>query len=613
MKSLFLKSVLAGLTLFVILNNLVFLPGNILSWDVFGYYLYLPLKFIYHDLGIHHEEVIQSIIEQYKSTGTFYQALKMPDGQYVMKYPMGMAVFYAPFFFIGHLIATLFKLNTDGFSAPYQLSILAGGMLYSLFGIWMLARVLLHYFSEKLSALVLFIVVFATNYPVHITMYGQNAMSHNVLFSMYACILFLSIRWHESFQWKHSLLLALTCGLTILSRPSEAVCLLIPALWGVHDFPSLKSKLTLIRRHGKQVLLFFLILLLIGLPQFLYWKMYSGKFLFNSYGGNAGEGFEFMNPHLAEVLFSFRKGWLIYTPVMIMALLGFMPLYRRNKGLFFSLFVYLTVSLFIISSWTCWWYAHSYSQRTLIPSYPVLAIALGYFLSWLAEQKKSWQGIGFSLIAVFGVLNLFQTMQFHLGVIDGERMTKEYYMAVFGKLNATEEDKKLLLVNRSFAGKETLQEVNDYESVQTLFSDFENTVSSNHQTRSRTDSVMIGPHAASELLIAKPYHAITAKDHAWLRVSAWVNPTLPFRENPCSVIVHFSHRGYPYKYIPIPLNDSLIQPHQWNAISFDYLTPEVRSLDDSLKVFFLNNGNAPVYVDDLKAEIYERKETEDLE
>ena len=54
-------------------------PLNIFSWDVFGYYLYLPLTFIYHDLGIRDVSIVNEIIEKYHNTGTFYQALPAGD------------------------------------------------------------------------------------------------------------------------------------------------------------------------------------------------------------------------------------------------------------------------------------------------------------------------------------------------------------------------------------------------------------------------------------------------------------------------------------------------------------------------------------------------------
>src|SRR5436190_24216876 len=129
MKSLLLKTTLVVIILFIVFNNLVFFSANILSWDVFGYYLYLPFKFIYHDIGLRNGSTIQAIIEKYNNTPALYQAREMHDGNHVFLYTMGMSIFYLPFFVAGHLYAKIFHYPLDGFSLPYQYAIFAGSIL----------------------------------------------------------------------------------------------------------------------------------------------------------------------------------------------------------------------------------------------------------------------------------------------------------------------------------------------------------------------------------------------------------------------------------------------------------------------------------------------------
>src|ERR1035437_1850187 len=415
MKNRLLSFSIIALSIFIIINNFIFIPANILCWDVFGYYLCLPSKFIYNDLGLNHISIVNGVIGKYHNTVTFYQAMQVPYGNYVMKYSMGMSFFYAPFFFIAHLIAKVFNYTADGFSSPYQYSIWIGSIIYTLIGIWALSKVLAHFFNHKIVVLVLIIIVFSTNFFVHNTMYGQNAMSHNYLFMTYALIIWLTILWHQSFKLKYLVLLGIICGVSILSRPSEIVCLIIPALWGIHSKNSLIEKIRLLDKYKKQLIVFGFILLLFGLCQLIYWKIYTGKFFFNSYGGNAGEGFEFLHPFILKVLFSFRKGWLIYTPVMIIAIIGFYFIYRHDRSIFYALFIYFILNFYIISSWSCWWYVQSFSQRALIPSYPVMAIGFGYFLTWLGQQKIILKLITYTFLAGCTMLNLFQIKQIHYG------------------------------------------------------------------------------------------------------------------------------------------------------------------------------------------------------
>src|SRR3990172_2734804 len=200
-------------------------PLNILCWDVFGYYLYLPLTFIYHDLGLHDRSIIDTIIQNYHSTGSFYQAFESPTGDWVMRYPIGLSILYSPSFFVGHLIAKIGGYPADGFSAPYQYSIWAGSMFFAFIGIFILRKSLLKFFEEKIVVVLLIVIVMGTNYTLHTSVHGQGAMPHDYLFTLYAFILWFTIRWHESYKLKHAVLLAIACGLAALSRPSEVVAL----------------------------------------------------------------------------------------------------------------------------------------------------------------------------------------------------------------------------------------------------------------------------------------------------------------------------------------------------------------------------------------------------
>jgi len=608
MKNQVLKFSIVAIVIFIIINNFIFKAGNILSWDVFGYYIYLPLKFIYNDLGLKDYSIIDTILEKYHNSATFYQAMKMPDGAYVMKYSMGLSFFYAPFFFIGHIIAKIFNFQADGFSLPYQYSIFIGGIIYSIVGIWALSKVLIRFFSQKIAAFVLIIIVFSTNYIIHITMYGQNAMSHNYLFTTYALILWVAILWHETYKLKYAIFLGILCGLTILSRPSEVVCLLIPLLWGISNKNGIKERINLLIKHRKQIIVFTIILLFFGMCQMIYWKIYTGKFLFNSYGGNAGEGFDFLNPYILDVLFSFRKGWLIYTPIMLFSIAGFYFIYIKNRSIFYVLFIFFIVNIYFISSWSCWWYAQSFSQRALISSYPIMAIALGYFLAWLSKQNYILKAIFYILIAGCILLNIFQIWQFHYGIIDGDRMTKEYYFKVFGKMSVTDEDKKLLLINRSFDGNENFKNENEYNVKVLKKLDFEQTEKKDSTLAySGKYSFKLDSSTIYSPAIEYPYFEITKKYYAWIRVSAYIYPTKDIIKNPFCVVAHFNHKDYPYKYKTFDSEKMILELNKWNKISFDYLTPEVRSKKDNLKVYIWNKGKEPIFVDDLQVDVYEKK------
>jgi len=597
---------IAGIVFF----RFVYPPIYTLSWDVFGYYLYLPATFIYHDLRLTDISWVNRLIDEYQTTATFYQATSMPAGGWVIKYSLGLALLNAPGFFVAHVISLLAGFKPDGFSLPYQYAWAISGLVYTAIGIWMFRKILLEFFNDKTTSILLVIIVLATNY-FQLTAF-EGYLSHNYLFTIYTFIVWFTIRWHQQPRWQYAVGLGLAMGLAILVRPSELVCILIPLFWNISNKQNFVQKLALLKSNFRQIILMAFAVFVVGLPQLLYWKYSSGHWLFYSYN-NPGEGFDFSQPYLMEVLFSFRKGWFIYTPVMLFAVVGFVSLYKKNQTLFYSILIYFLVNLYIVSSWTCWWYAGgSYSQRALLSSYVLLAIPLGYLIQEAQAWNKGLRLVFFSAIGLMLILNLFQTWQWTHRVIDRTRMTKAYFFAIFGKTSATEADRKLLLIERPTDGIEILKNESDYTRRTAAFFDFEN--SYDQGIILNKDTVFEGKFALKldeahpySTTFEMPFSKITSKDHAWLRAEVMVFPVAPIDDNSASLVITFQHKGenYGYRAKSISLKEFGIKTGTWNRMSMDYLTPEVRSKDDSVKIYFWLQGKNPVLTDNLKIDIFE--------
>ncbi len=591
--------------------------NNPISFDVFGYYLYLPSTFIYHDLGLHNMVQIREIMETYESSVTFYQATLAPSGNWIMKYSMGMAILYSPFFFLSHVFALLSSFPADGFSLPYQWGIYIGSTVYTLIGIFVLRNVLLKLFSDKLVAITLLLLFFGTNYFDQ-SVFGAE-IAHNYLFTLYALVLWFTIRWHETYKQKYLAFLALITGILILARPTEIIALLIPLLWGVFNWNSWKDKLRLLLQYKSQLLLFVLILLMVGSLQLIYWKIFSGKFFFYSYT-NAGEGLDLLSPHTLQTLFSFRKGWFIYTPMMIFAIWGFYFTFKNKREVFLPLFIFFILNLYLVSSWSCWWYANCFSQRALVQSYAVLAIPFGFFIQRISKSDSVFKWMFTFIVFSFVVLNLFQTWQLKNRILSGDRMTFAYYKQVFGKTEVKAEDQKLLLVNRWLEGDEQLKDESGYKSRLLAKYDFEET-SKKFQKYHRDDFSHDGKNAFqfdSSLLYfnlyEKEFKSITAHDHAWVRVTYYVYLPIETELKDFSLVIQFMHKGKVYKYkgqsIRPIIDNKTLQSGSWNKLSFDYLTPEVRSKDDVLKIYFWNRGKGKVIIDDVTVRVFEPESEE---
>lgn len=288
-------------------------PSFQLGWDSFGYYLYLPATFIHNDPFVRNMSWVEDVNAKYQVSTTLYQFSKPTDGPLVIRYPIGLAVIWLPWFGVGHFTAGWLGYAQDGFSLPYQLALSAGVMLYFLLGLLLLYDVLHRTYDARAALFTVGLVVLGTNL-LDQSLTGQT-MPHLPLFTVYAAVLWCTIRWRRTNALRDAILLAVVIGIGALIRPTEIVCILIPLFWPGSASTRWLAQLWQQRRTW---VVMAAVLVLIGMIQFTYWKLACGSWLIDSYA-NPGEGLDLLAPHTVDFLFSFRKGWYVYTPLMLIA------------------------------------------------------------------------------------------------------------------------------------------------------------------------------------------------------------------------------------------------------------------------------------------------------
>ena len=242
------------LGIFLISFRILSPPDNILSWDVFGYYLYLPAKFIYHNLSLTDQSWLKELVQKHDTSTTLYQIVQVDNGNWVIKYSMGLAILFTPFFFIGHWVAQLTGYPADGLSLPYQYTLAAGGIVFALIGLFYFRKVLRYFFSEKITVILLILIFAGTNY-FQLTAFGGTLLTHNFLFTFYAMLLWYTLRWHEKPSIFRALMIGGLCGFMTLIRPTEIVSLLIPLLWNIWNKESFREKWLMIRKKYLHVII----------------------------------------------------------------------------------------------------------------------------------------------------------------------------------------------------------------------------------------------------------------------------------------------------------------------------------------------------------------------
>lgn len=558
-----------------------------ISWDVFGYYLPLQASFIEDDPMLLEKEWVEELNEKENVSGTLYQITVSEDGAPMYFFLFGMSYMYSVFFGIGHLLAGWLGYAQDGLSAPYQYALVYGCIIYTLIGLHYFRKVLRLYFDDKIVAFLMVVLVLGTNYSHHMTL--KNLETVNVLFMFTAIILWNTIQWYQRQNGKNLMVIGVSICMMALIKPSEILIVFVPLLWGLRSIRELLPRFKLFWKHKWQFIFAILVCLLIAAPQMGYWFLKTGSIIYDTYN-NPGVGLDIFSPHILESLFSYRKGWLLYTPLMIFALIGYYFLYKKNQSLFIGLLIPFIISFYVIASWTEYWYGAGFSNRPVISLYPLLFIPFGYFLSWMFDQRK-WAMYSFVGLTVFLIfINQFQWWQLREGILNPYRTTKEYYWKTFLATSVTEKDKELLLVNRDFSGNNTIEKPETYASRMIFERKKVNVVN---------DKRKFDEYGFVNKI---PFNKLTQKDHCWVEYSFDYKLNDSLSEIIFTSMMDRKNGAYATYYYPL-----LDTEGEWNSFTVKYLTPEIRSSEDDLKFLFWNRTNSSFEVENFKIKVYQKK------
>lgn len=400
-------------------------PSRIIASDVINYYAYLPAFIIFHDMELHF------------LTGDTHGILRyfwphpVHNGKAIIYGNMGMAIMYSPFFIAVHYPLKWLGFEAWGFSLPYRVALIVGCLFYLAVSLLMLRKILKRYFSETVTSITLLLLVLATNLIYYVA--DEPAMTHAYNFALDIAFLYLTIKWYEKPGIKFSLLLGLVAGLIALIRPPDVIVAVVFIFWGICTWNDILSRLILFLKKTHLIFIIMAVAVLVWVPQMLYWKQMTGHYLYNAYADDKSKFF-FFNPQIISSLFGYRKGWMIYTPVMLLIFPGFVILWKKYRPLFWPVFIYFILNLWIVSSWYLPWYGGSYGQRAYIASYSIISLSLAAFFAFMLSHRLFINKIlGGFLVVLFVYHNLFQLKQFHNGAIHFASMTKEAYWDSFGR------------------------------------------------------------------------------------------------------------------------------------------------------------------------------------
>lgn len=399
----------------------------IIDSDGAGYYAYLPALFIYHDMTFRFCQDGQPTKINFPQANAGMFMNRTSDGKLINKYFIGTAVLEMPFFLVAYGVAPLFGYHMNGYSFPFQLAIALAAIFYVLLGLDQMRKLLAKKeLPDYIQAIVILLIFFGTNL-YHYAL-DEPSMSHAYSFGMVA--LFVNQadnivrgknRW--SVWW-----CIMALALIILIRPVNGIFLFaVPFIAG--SWSNLKNGFAFMFRNKVMMFsggAFFALLIFF---QLLVYKMGVGSWFADSY---SGEHFDLLNPSPMKVLFSWRKGWFVYTPLMLLAVAGI--IFLRNNFERLAFIAWLCIHIWFIASWQSWEYGGCFGMRPLVETYAVMSIPLAFFIT--GTFRKWWTVLSATVLSCLLVVNLIQLYQYNLSILPYDEMTCDRYWKIFLKTDA---------------------------------------------------------------------------------------------------------------------------------------------------------------------------------
>jgi hypothetical protein len=329
-------------------------------------------------------------------------------------FAVGPSMLWAPFLVPLHLAMSMlhkFGVNVgpDGFSRPYIVAMALATALYGFLGLYLSFRLACFYIEKCWALLATLGIWFASSLPVY--MYFNPSWSH--AHSAFIVAAFLSY-WHHTrerrtlWQW---VILGLISGLMLDVYYANIALLLVPLLESLrgywHGWRGPAHDWQTVRWLFAANLLYCFATLIAFLPTLITRQIIYGHALELGYE-NVGPS-HWLHPELVKTLFSSDHGLLVWTPILILAVVGLVLFGKYDR----KFAIYLGSSAlgfyYVIACHPNWDGLSSFGNRFFISLTPLfvlgLAVLFSEFAGWL-KRIRSAQLIASSVTGLLIIWNL---------------------------------------------------------------------------------------------------------------------------------------------------------------------------------------------------------------
>lgn len=367
------------------------------------YYAYVRSIVIDHDLRFDneydHAEPTFKLAEEIDLTIS-------PSGYRRNIATIGPSLLWSPFFLAAHAGVHIAQtrgsqIPADGFSWPYVWACAFGTAFYAFLGLWMSYRLAMRFAAPPAALLATIVVWLASSVPVYVYFLPFHAHAMGLFSVALVLTMWLSIRDGRDtrgrwFMW------GMAGGLAIITYYLNGVVLIVALA---------ECLIRLGRPRGivqalTNGLVFLAGLAVLVAPALAIKGLIEGSWFATGYHPM----FFWTSPRLVETAFSTQHGVFLWTPVLLLAVVGLLVAIRRQPFLGSMLLVSGALFFYAVASYYGWHGYSSYGSRFMVSLTPIFVCGLAALVDALVGRRGRVAWVGAAAVGVLAILWNFGLM-----------------------------------------------------------------------------------------------------------------------------------------------------------------------------------------------------------
>lgn len=382
------------------------LCNPVIHGDGFGYYAYLRSQLVGQNLSINSGAQASAQTSVSANLGPGGAERPAPNGN---RYPPGASLLWSipvtaadvAVRASNHLGASILR---DGYSLPYRLALALATATYGFLGLLLSFEVARRYYGVRAAFLGVVGIWWSSSLPVY--MYFNPSYSHALSSFTVALLLWYCVR-GDRLRKRTWLCAGLLAGLAADVYYPNALFAIVPAALLVQTaFANRRaqSPQACLRAAVRMGALFGEGLVLGLLPTLITHQVFFGNVLRTGYGPLVS--WDFLHPALLPVLFSANHGLLVWTPLLLPALVGLTALRKSDPWLLLSLAAVFLAFWYLIASYSFWNALSSFGNRFFISFTPVFVLGLAGAWKFVEGRARLRPWLAACATGVFVAWNL---------------------------------------------------------------------------------------------------------------------------------------------------------------------------------------------------------------